>query len=111
MSHPKDKIPARFLRFKEEYPDIAGAYAELGDATHGAGPLDEKTRALVKIAISGGAMLEGGFRSHVRKALSAGATEEEIKHVVLLSLPTIGFPATMAQMSWVEEVLGTSKNK
>jgi alkylhydroperoxidase/carboxymuconolactone decarboxylase family protein YurZ len=39
------------------------------------------------------------MRSNVRKALAAGATPEEVQHVVLLSLTTGGFPATV--VVWV----------
>ncbi|NUQ22962.1 MAG: carboxymuconolactone decarboxylase family protein [Saprospiraceae bacterium] len=104
MSTPKDKIPKRFTRFMEKYPQIGQAYSDLGEAVHQAGPLDEKTRALVKVAISGGAKLEGGFHSHVRKAIQAGATKEELQHVALLALPTLGFPSMMALLSWIDDI-------
>ncbi len=104
MTSPKDKIPKRFTRFMEKYPEIGKAYSDLGSAVHKSGPLDDKTRALIKVAISGGAMLEGAFHSHVRKAISAGASEDEIKHVAFLALPTIGFPSMMALLSWVDDI-------
>ncbi|MBK6930918.1 MAG: carboxymuconolactone decarboxylase family protein [Saprospirales bacterium] len=105
MATPKDKIPKRFTHFMEKYPDIGKAYYELGEAVHKAGPLDAKTRALVKVAISGGAMMEGAFHSHIRKAVQAGVTKEEIQHVALLALPTIGFPSMMALLSWIDDIL------
>jgi len=98
-------IPKRFKKFKEEYPKVASAYETLGNAVHEAGPLDEKTRALMKLGISAGARLEGGFHSHVRKALDAGVTKEEMVHAVLLALPTIGLPSMMAALSWIDDVL------
>ena len=104
MPIPKDKIPKRFTRFMEKHPDIGKAYFELGEAVHKAGPLDEKTRALVKVAISGGAMLEGAFHSHIRKAVQAGATKEELQHIAFLALPTIGFPSMMALLSWIDDI-------
>ena len=72
MTTPKDKIPSRYLRFLEKYPDLAKAYESLGLAAKEAGPLDSKTIALVKVALSGGAMLEGAFHSHLRKASKEG---------------------------------------
>jgi 4-carboxymuconolactone decarboxylase len=104
MPKPEDKIPKRFTRFMEQYPEIGKAYGDLGDAVHKAGPLDAKTRALIKVAISGGAMLEGGFHSHVRKAIQAGASREELEQIALLALPTIGFPSMMALLSWIEDI-------
>ncbi|HKJ33053.1 MAG TPA: carboxymuconolactone decarboxylase family protein [Balneolales bacterium] len=98
-------IPKRFKKFQEDYPDVAEAYQALGDAVHAAGPLDEKTRALIKLSISAGARLEGGFHSHVRKALKAGVTKDEMVHAVLLALPTIGLPSMMAALSWIDDIV------
>ena len=99
------QIPKRYLKFKEDYSDVANAYESMGNAIHNAGPLDEKTRALIKLAISTGARLEGAVHSHVRKAVSKGATKEEMHHVALLALPTIGFPSMMAALSWIDEII------
>jgi len=103
------KIPKRYQEFTRKYRDIAKAYEELGAACHGAGPLDEKTRALVKLAISIGARIEGGAHSHVRKALDAGANKEEIRHVALLAIQTIGFPPAMAALSWIDDIINPGK--
>lgn len=100
------QIPKRFQKFTEDFPQAAKAYEELGDAVHASGPLDEKTRALIKLAISTGARLEGAVHSHARKALKAGVTKEEMRHTVLLALPTIGLPSMMAAMSWIDDIIG-----
>jgi alkylhydroperoxidase/carboxymuconolactone decarboxylase family protein YurZ len=97
-------IPKRFKKFKEDFPKVAEAYESLGNAVHNSGPLDNKTRALVKLGISAGARLEGGFHSHVRKAIDAGVTKEEMVHAVMLALPTIGLPSMMAALSWIDDV-------
>ena len=107
MSQP----PKRFKQFQKKYSRVADAYDALGTAVHKAGPLDDKTRALVKLGISTGARLEGAVHSHVRKALAVGATHEELRHAVVLALPTIGLPSMMAALSWVNDVLDESKKK
>jgi 4-carboxymuconolactone decarboxylase len=99
------QIPKRYLKFKENYSDVATAYETMGNAVHNAGPLDEKTRALIKLAISTGARLEGAVHSHVRKAVSTGVSKEEIRQVALLALPTIGFPSMMAALSWIDDII------
>lgn len=81
------------------------AYEAYGEAVGRGGPLDEKTRCLVKLAISIGARMEGAAKSHAHKALGAGASREEIRHVAILAAPTIGFPNMMAGLSWVDDVL------
>ena len=105
------KPPKRFQKFVKEYPKVAKAYETLGDEVHAVGPLDEKTRALVKLSISVGARLEGAVHSHVRKALAVGAKPDELRHVALLSLPTIGLPSMMAALSWIDDVLQESRSK
>jgi 4-carboxymuconolactone decarboxylase len=106
-----DKIPKRYTRTKELYPEVLKAYEALGDAVHSAGPLDDKTRALIKVAISTGARMEGAVHSHTRKAIKAGATKEELHHVAMLSTPTIGFPNMMAALSWIDDVFDRNGKK
>ena len=103
------QIPKRFKKFTEDYPAVAKAYEKMGDAVHAAGPLDEKTRALIKLAISTGARLEGAVHSHTRKAIGVGCTADELKHVALLSLPTIGIPSMMAALSWIDDIIEGEK--
>lgn len=99
------RLPKRFTAFVEEFPDIGDAYAALGDAVGQAGPLDAKTRALVKLGVCIGAGLEGGAHSQARKALEAGASPEELRHAALQALTTVGFPTMMRGLSWVDDVL------
>lgn len=88
-------IPQAYTRMKQEQPELVAAYEALGAACAEAGPLDARTLALVKLGISLGAGLEGGGRSHARKALEAGCSREEVLHVAHMCAPTIGFPAMM----------------
>jgi alkylhydroperoxidase/carboxymuconolactone decarboxylase family protein YurZ len=99
------KLPGQYRWLFQEYPRVGKAYEGLGEAVHAAGPLDERTRALVKLGISMGARLEGGVHSHTRKALQAGVKPEEILHAALLAMPTLGLPSTMAALTWVRDIL------
>lgn len=99
------QIPKRYKKFLEDFPEVGTAYETLGDTVHHAGPLDDKTRALIKLAISTGARLEGAVHSHTRKAIKVGCTPDELRHVALLSLPTIGLPSMMAALSWIDETI------
>ncbi len=99
------QLPKRFTAFNQRYPEIADAYGQLSNAVSTAGPLDEKTCALVKLGLSIGAGLEGATHSQTRKALDAGATEDELRHAVLQATTTLGFSTMMRGLSWVEDVL------
>jgi alkylhydroperoxidase/carboxymuconolactone decarboxylase family protein YurZ len=101
----KSRSSSPFQAFAKRYPAVAAAYEQLGDATQAAGPLDGKQRALAKLAIAIGAFREGATHSHTRRALEAGCSVEEIRHVVVLATTTLGFPSMMATMTWVDDVL------
>ena len=98
-------LPEPFTRIREEFPDVAAAYDALGDAVHRSGPLDDKTRQLVKLALAVGARLEGATHAHARRALEMGISPEEIKHVVLLAMTTLGFPTTVSAYTWINDIL------
>jgi Carboxymuconolactone decarboxylase family len=60
----------------------------LGEKCHETGPLDEKTRRLVKLGIAIAARHEGAVHSATRNALNAG-----------------GWPPAWAAMTWINEVI------
>lgn len=101
MSEP----PEYYTRFKELCPELMRAFETLGETAKNAGPLDAKTSALVKLGFSLAAGLEGATHSAVNKALAAGCKPEEIRHVPLLAVTTLGFPTMMRARAWVEDVL------
>ena len=98
-------LPHAYQRLAKEHPQVIASYESLADAVRAAGPLDAKTASLVKLALALGNTLEGGTHSAVRKALEAGCTRDEVLHVSLLALTTMGFPAMMRGRSWVLDVL------
>lgn len=89
------KLPQQYVDFSNNYPNVITAYEQLGTAVHTSGPLDNKTRSLLKLALSIGAGLEGAVHAHVRKALDSGCNADEIRQTVLIALPTLGMPRTM----------------
>lgn len=98
-------LPAPYRRFQQRYAPVWQAYDQLGAAVHAAGPLDEKTRALIKLALTIGAQKEGAVHAHVRKLLDMQVSADEIRHVALLALPSLGFPAMMTALTWLEDIL------
>lgn len=100
----KKELPAAAGEIKEKHPDLWAAYAGLGAAAATAGPLDKKAQRLVKLGLAIGARSEGAVHSHTRRALSEGVSADEIKHVALLAVTTLGFPQAVAALSWIEDV-------
>ncbi len=85
------QLPKPFRQFRKQFPTVAEAYDALGSAAHESGPLDGKTRELIKLAIAIGARTEGAAHSHTRRAIDAGASRDEILHVLALAVTSIGF--------------------
>jgi AhpD family alkylhydroperoxidase len=100
MPGDQSKLPATFKDFIAKFPALGEAHEEIARAAAAAGPLDARTCELIKIGLSIGAGLESAVRSHVRKAMQAGATPAEIEQAVLLAKNTLGFPRTVAAWTW-----------
>lgn len=98
-------LPKTYTNLQETYPEVFRAYEQLGTAVHAAGPLDEKTRGLIKLALAVAGGHEGAVHAHVRKLREAGVSAAEMRQVVLLAIPTVGFPPAMAAMSWVDDLM------
>ncbi len=97
--------------FKTKHPDIWDAFTNLAEQCHEhGGPLDEKTRRLVKLGIALGARHEGAVHSAVRHALAAGVTAEEARHAAILAITTIGWPAAFAAVTWIDDVASPHDN-
>jgi alkylhydroperoxidase/carboxymuconolactone decarboxylase family protein YurZ len=90
-------------RIRKSHPQVWSHFTALGKACHEAGPLDEKTRRLVKLALALAAETEGGTHSAVRHCVEAGITVAEMEHVAILSITTLGFPAAGRALSWIHD--------
>lgn len=97
------------MAVRRRYPKVCLAYDALGEAARQAGPLDTRTQALVKLGLALGARLEGASHAHVRRAVESDCTPDEIRHVAALAVTTLGFPAMMIALGWVEDILSRPK--
>jgi 4-carboxymuconolactone decarboxylase len=89
-----------YTTLKKDFSGINAAHEALGEKIHKeSGPLPEKLRWLIKIAISGASRHHLALETHIKKARAAGATEAEIKHALLLLIQTVGFPTFMEAYS------------
>jgi alkylhydroperoxidase/carboxymuconolactone decarboxylase family protein YurZ len=106
-----ESLPRAVNQFRKRHADVWKAFNELGESCHQAGPLDEKTRRLVKLALSVGAGLEGATHSAVRNARMSGVSAEEMEHVALLSITTLGLPAATRAWTWMSDGVRARKTK
>ncbi|HET6496388.1 MAG TPA: carboxymuconolactone decarboxylase family protein [Thermoleophilia bacterium] len=101
----EEYLPEGYVAFRDSFPDVTAALDGLGKAADGAGPLDQRTMRLVKLGIAIGCSSEGAVRSNARKALAVGVTADELRHAAILAFTTCGFPAGIAGLGWIAEVL------
>ncbi len=90
---------------QERFPEVLKAVQNLGTTVRTAGPLDNKTSELIQLGVAASLGSVGAVNSHARRALQAGASEEELQHALLLLISTIGFPKVAAALAWIQEVL------
>jgi 4-carboxymuconolactone decarboxylase len=99
------KKPRLYGRIKQRYPQYVAAVEALGELARHLGPLDEKSLHLIQLGAAAAIRSEGSVHSHVRRALKAGASPDEIRHALLCLTSVIGFPTVTAAMSWAEDIL------
>jgi 4-carboxymuconolactone decarboxylase len=104
-------LPEPFQDFQRSLPEVSRTYEALVTRTEEAGPLDERTRRLVKLGIAVGARLEGSVKSQVRRAKEMGLSDAEIDHAIILALSSIGLPSMVAARTWAQDVLAHAGKK
>jgi alkylhydroperoxidase/carboxymuconolactone decarboxylase family protein YurZ len=107
----QEPLPDSISAFEKKHPAVWEAFAKLGEACHESGPLYEKTRRLVKLAMAVGLRHEGAVHSATRNALQSGVTREEIEHVSILAITKISWPSAYAARAWIEDDIIPSRGK
>ena len=101
---PDVALPGTANRVARDRPALWEAFQRLGEEASRAGPLDDRTRRLVHLAYAIAADSEGATHSHARRALGDGIGVEELEHVALLAVTTIGWSGAIKGLSWVRDV-------
>ncbi|HOI72112.1 MAG TPA: carboxymuconolactone decarboxylase family protein [Methanobacterium sp.] len=100
-----EELPPHYVSIKERFVDYGKKLSDLGREVKDLGPLDNKTCELIQIAASAAIRSEGAVHSHARRAIEAGASDEEVYQSVVLLTSTIGFPNVAAAISWIDDIL------
>ncbi len=79
-----------FEVFKSEAPQVAAAFDSLIGAISSQDGLDAKTQQLIYIGIKASQGDRGAVAAHVPMAKAQGATRDEIRDAILLTLTTSG---------------------
>lgn len=100
------KLPSAAQNIADGYPEIWAASEALGEACAKVGPLRGRELRLIKLALAIGVGSEGAVHSHVRRALDDGIAAEDLRHVAVLAMHTIGFPRSVAALTWIDDIIG-----
>ena len=101
---PEVPLPGAAGGVAHDKPEIWSAFQQLGAAASDAGPLDERSRRLVNLALAIGADSEGAIHSHCRRGLAEGLAREELEHVAYLAITTLGWPRAIRALTWIRDV-------
>jgi alkylhydroperoxidase/carboxymuconolactone decarboxylase family protein YurZ len=105
---PDVSLPEAAAGAARDYPDLWAALQRVGEEARKAGPLDARTSRLVHLAFAMAAGSEGATHSHARRALREGFTPQQLEHVAMLGVSTLGWPAAVRGLTWVRDVTGES---
>ena len=92
---------------KEHSAHTAEAFQALRKAVAGAGPLPPHIQELIVCGAFVVTGQDGAFKTHARRALEGGASIDELRQAVLVTLgANATFPQVTKGLLWVEEVAG-----
>ncbi len=84
-------------RLDELDPDLGGYIRDFAyDTVYDRPALDLKTKELIACALLVSLGSPPELRTHLRGALNAGATEAELRDALMMCVPYLGFPRTVA---------------
>jgi 4-carboxymuconolactone decarboxylase len=99
---PEPGLDAILSRYGEFIEDSVEPYiAEL----YRVSTLDEKTKELVVTALLALRGWKTGVRVHAHHAIEAGATAEEVRGAILITMGIGGMAAAAEALTWADEVL------
>jgi 4-carboxymuconolactone decarboxylase len=98
------KLPGAALHMAREHPEVWQAFQHLGEKASRAGPLDAHTRRLIHLALAIAAGSEGATHSHARRACAEGISPEELEHVAVLAITTVGWSQAIKGLTWVLDI-------
>lgn len=99
------------LVFQKEAPEVAKAFSGLIDAISESKGLDAKTRQLMYIAMKAMQGDIGAVSAHTPMAIMAGATREELKDTILLTLTVSGIKGVVTCLPVVLDLYDNKKKQ
>ena len=100
------EVPAELDPIIRHFPKFWGEAGHLFTQTlYESAKLDRKTIELVLLSLLAGRRWETGVRVHTQAALDHGATPDEIRGAILLSMAVFSTSSAVQGLHWAEQVL------
>ncbi len=90
-----EEIKALIGRLEKEMPEQIQAFMKFSQATEASTVLEKKSKELINVALAISAQCEWCIALHVKDAIDAGATKEEILEAAMQAVLMHGGPALM----------------
>jgi alkylhydroperoxidase/carboxymuconolactone decarboxylase family protein YurZ len=90
--------------FRKEAPDVANAFNAMIESLRATKGLDDKTKQLVYIGIKAALGDTTAVYYHVPMAKKAGASRDEVKDSILITLPVCGLKGVATSLPLALEV-------
>lgn len=92
-------------------PDLMGYIRDFAyDTIYERPGLDLKTKELLACALLTSLGSPPELKTHLRGAMQAGATEQEVREALLFCVPYLGFPRVVAAFEQLRQLTQTTKN-
>jgi alkylhydroperoxidase/carboxymuconolactone decarboxylase family protein YurZ len=91
-----------FQKFMEESNGAGPAFMEFVMKLSNASALDAKTHELAYLAVLSALQMTGGIPYHAKQAKETGASLEEVKSAVLVSMPLVGLRVSESLAAAIE---------
>jgi len=92
--------------FLKERPEVVKAFQEMMKQINKNNVLDKKTMELIFVGIYSTIREAGALRHHIREALKAGATKEEVEAAALLAF-SIGVSSAELSLPIILDLIGS----
>lgn len=104
MLQKLDEITQFLGQLRKDYPTETGAFMNFMKKAEAGPSLDLRTKELINVGISVSAQCEWCIAFHVKNALAAGASPDEIISAGFMAVLMHGGPALMYMMRLVEAI-------
>jgi 4-carboxymuconolactone decarboxylase len=81
------------------------AYGEVYARSNQPGGLEPKVQEWLAVVMLAALGSPGEIKTHLRGAINAGASEQELREVILFTIPYLGFPKAINAMQALKEYL------